>query len=351
MSYKKWLATVAGLFGVTLVVFVLLVAFTQRVVTAPGYMREVMDPLTSVLDIPFSWKGLNCDVVVYGDSTTITGVDPRVITAGTGMSACNIASIRDVTDATGTFPLDRYLANNRRPRYIVFEYAPDFFFRRTDWDDIGAYAPFVLLLRQHATARAAWLMLVHPKSTLRFVLPTLRDHYQRKGELPRLHSIYDPVIAKYESSKGLFTTAEHPMNFCEEPPRPLFGKLDPRWAEDLRRQYAKSGTTVIVRTSAVPGCDPELETFRKDVAPLVDGGIPTLPIEDFVHGDRHFTLEGARLNTELLNRLLHARGAETHSSNAPVQQQNALQPSPNSVGDLQNDGSALHLQGEGQSVR
>jgi hypothetical protein len=42
-------------------------------------------------DSVFNMQGRNCDVLVYGDSTAMTGIDPEVVDRATGFHTCNIA--------------------------------------------------------------------------------------------------------------------------------------------------------------------------------------------------------------------------------------------------------------------
>ncbi|ADW67554.1 hypothetical protein [Granulicella tundricola] len=69
----------------------------------------------------------DCQIVVYGDSTAMVGIDPAVLRERTGLSACNIAEFEGMTILNGTMIVDQYLAQNQRPKYLVFLYTPEDF--------------------------------------------------------------------------------------------------------------------------------------------------------------------------------------------------------------------------------
>ena len=69
--------------------------------------------------------GVDCQVVVSGDSSAMVGVDPGLIRRRTGLNTCNIGEFEGMTILNGTMVVDRYLAQNAKPRFLVFRYTPE----------------------------------------------------------------------------------------------------------------------------------------------------------------------------------------------------------------------------------
>ena len=66
-------------------------------------------------------RNADCKVLVYGDSSAMVGVDPAQLQRLTGLSACNIADYAGMLRLNGTLVLDRYLARNARPEFLVVD--------------------------------------------------------------------------------------------------------------------------------------------------------------------------------------------------------------------------------------
>ena len=114
-------------------------------------------------DAVFDMRDRDCDVLVFGDSTAMTGIDPEVVELNTGFRTCNIAVTNAVLAVTDNLTLDRYLAHNARPRVLLVQLSPDDFqpenraWRRT------IYAEGMLeLLRHGRPGEARAVLLSHP---------------------------------------------------------------------------------------------------------------------------------------------------------------------------------------------
>jgi hypothetical protein len=78
-------------------------------------------------DAVFDMQDRDCDVLVYGDSTAMTGIDPEVVSRNTGFKTCNISVTNAVLAVTGNLTLDHYLQQNARPKVLVIQLSPDDF--------------------------------------------------------------------------------------------------------------------------------------------------------------------------------------------------------------------------------
>src|SRR5271170_1953391 len=99
------------------------------IVRSRNFPVESHDPFLLNPDYAYSLSHVNCDVVVFGDSTAVTGVDPTVIEKNTGLKTCNIAQSQSILALLGTMALDNYLQSNQPPKYLVIEMGPESFSR------------------------------------------------------------------------------------------------------------------------------------------------------------------------------------------------------------------------------
>ena len=102
-------------------------------------------------------KHQDCDVVLYGDSTALTGLDPDIVQRITGLKSCNIAEAGWIEDVVGTdFPLQAYLKDNKRPRFIVTDITPSLFARSRPPSSSIASTAFFMNCSITAHRRYTW---------------------------------------------------------------------------------------------------------------------------------------------------------------------------------------------------
>ena len=307
MTHHRWLSlilallcTVASLLGAALL-------FAIHVVRAPDYPHKVFDPSLIAQEAAFTMRNQRCDVLVFGDSTASIGVDPRILTAETGLSACNIASTRPIVDDLGTLPVDAFLAHNPAPRIIVLQFGPELFFRGNNWEHNGPYAPMVMLARDVPTLMALTLMLRHPAETTQFVFFIVRRALIPPTFDPRQQQLYDHDVASLEASHGMLPLDYPPTRACLPTPVELHGPLDTRWIQQLRARYQTASTQVLLKASPIPVCDVQLQTFQQQLAPYMDENVEPLPIPSFLHDDRHPSIAGAEQESHQLADALRSR--------------------------------------------
>ena len=228
----------------------------------------------------------------------------------TGLTACNIASNRPIVDLLGTLPLDAFLANNPPPRLIVFRFGPETFYRsKSGWEHNGPGESLMMLIRNVPMATTLGVMFRHPAEVVPFesfvlkgwFLPNTPDSPSRQGEYAR-------AMTTFRQSGGLVTLNFPTVSACTSVPMKLYGPVDAAWVRELRDKYQNSGTSVLVTSAPVPDCDPQVSVFIHDLSPFIDGDVARLPVTAFLPGFRHVSLDGARLETTLLDRLIAERG-------------------------------------------
>ena len=279
-----------------------------RIVREPDYTAIGGDPAVELQDSAFHVQARDCDVLIDGDSTAEVGIDPRVVTAQTGLTACNIATSRPVVDDLGTLPLDTFLEHNRKPKLLVIQYgAEDFYRSNQPWQHVGPYTPLVMIARNLPTSTALRLMLEHPAETVQFVTFVLKTKaISRKAGGP-LDRQFRRALSHAEASHGQLDLNLPPQKSCELPMRPLDGPLDPERIRQLRQKYERQGIAVLIRAAPVPSCDRYLTRFEHDLAPYLDGNVEPLPVTVFASGDRHPTQPGSLIITLGLVNLINAR--------------------------------------------
>ena len=116
-------------------------------------------------------KHADCDIVIYGDSSALTGLDPDIIQQITGLKTCNVSEGVTIQNVVGSrLPLDVYLSNNKRPRYLLTMYTSSVF--RPYIDAFDEFEPEgVLYLLQYARDPAMVRQLLRTHDwTINYVL-------------------------------------------------------------------------------------------------------------------------------------------------------------------------------------
>ena len=255
------------------------------------YVRQQSNSYLAISDYPFVLKNSNCDVIIYGDSSALTGVSPPVIEAATSLRTCNIAQPNTALAIVGTFALDTYLKNNPRPRFLIFQLtAPDF----APKDPGGRlYEEGALqLIRHKLDLQSLRLFLQHPMETLEFSEFVLRTALIERDWTD---GTYDRAWAQIRTTHGLFTVSGPPLKACVgdlemRPP-------DPVWIRQLRRKYSEGGTRVLVRVAPYPECDSSYDYYSEKLSNLSDNRLKRFSIRMF-NEKNHFTREGADLNSK-----------------------------------------------------
>ena len=170
----------------------LFLASAIPIVRSKSFPVESGDPFLLNPDYAFSLKHVDCDVVIYGDSTALTGLDPTVVSRATGLSACNIAQAQSILHILGMLALDTYLKNNAPPKYIVMQFAPETLSRgRSDffWPE-----GLTLLLRKKSLFEALPILVRHPVQAYNFSVWAIKA---------KVASFIKPPI-NFESTEAIF---------------------------------------------------------------------------------------------------------------------------------------------------
>ena len=259
-------------------------------------------------DAIFDLRDRKCDVLVFGDSTAMTGVDPAVIEQDTGFRACNIAVTNAVLAVTDNLALDSYLAHNAQPRVLLVQLSPDDFQRENRAWHQTIYAEGLLELLRHGTpAQVRSVLLHHPREAVAFAGYTAgyASYYAIRRTWSHLTGAAMPEEFQDGRSvvrNGFFTPPAPSRTFCD----PATEAADPdrrEFPHDLvastRQRYSGRAGMVLVNVAPIPACDENLTAFRSQLAGLTSNPLLALPIGLFNDG-RHYTAAGARVVSHLV---------------------------------------------------
>jgi hypothetical protein len=108
-----------------------LLAFTATIwllpfifVRLPGFLRWSGSNYGSMLEYSFASSNANADVVIFGDSSALFGIDPLQMSAKLGLKTINLPNTMSSLPVTDDMALRQYLAHSAPPRLIVFYFAP-----------------------------------------------------------------------------------------------------------------------------------------------------------------------------------------------------------------------------------
>jgi hypothetical protein len=310
LTKTRWLAITLGLLLVALGTGVAVVLWGISVARDPAFLQRVTSPYTQVQDYAFELDHVDCDILIYGDSSAMTSDDPSTIESITGHKTCNISQTQPIVAVYGNLPVDLYLRRNHPPKYLVIQVAPEMFFQTHSLDKTNPLDPLTLILRHDRGIHTDELLLLHPQMTLRFVNYVLQDRYKpdRAGRAS-FREKYGRAIENYDTSRGKLTLPEPVETTCG-PGKALGEPADFGWVEAARKRYAALGVKVLVIASPIPECDAQFEVYRKALDDHLDGPVTTLPIGLFNDSDRHFTSEGSAVVSDSLARRISALEAQ-----------------------------------------
>lgn len=259
------------------------VLFTLWWVTTDSYLRRI--PYPYIVDTGYGSRlqHADCDVVIDGDSTALVGVLPRIIQQRTGLKTCNIAEVAGIKVVNGMMVLDDYLAHNRRPRYIVFVFAPENLTHPSRWAFVSDFEGWFYRIRFHRDAGFWRRFLQDPNGSLANVELSFRDgvEWLPKSPLP-------PALEhERDHNGGHVTEPGTTLTHCSNDT--IYRQPDPAWLDFLRRTYAVGGTRVLINVMPMPACDEGLPFYRTRLAGLIDNTVDTLPINDYTTSGRLHT--------------------------------------------------------------
>jgi hypothetical protein len=276
----------------------LFLASSIPIVRSKSFPLESGDPFLLNPDYAFSLQHVDCDVVIYGDSTALTGLDPTLVAHATGLRTCNIAQSRSIEEILGMLALDTYLQNNAPPKYIVMQFAPETLSRSRSnffWQE-----GLTLVLRKKSLLRALPTFIQHPIEAYYFSIWAIKT---KVDSLIKPPADFASTEAIFRSRGGLLVLPKPPQTRCGNDVAYVPPAAD--WVRMLKEKYASHGTRVLINVSPLPACSPIAARVADDTRNVTDNSLSLYPVGLFCDLDRHLTFEGAeRASLELGRQLL-----------------------------------------------
>lgn len=257
-------------------------------------------------DAIFQMQGRHCDVLIYGDSTAMTGIDPSLVEKDTGLHTCNIAVTNAVLNVTNNLTLDRYLAQNSHPKVLLVQLSPDGFQRDSRIWKNSIYAEGMLEMLRHGTHQEARHMLMqHPQEAIAFAgyAAGFTAYYGLKQAL-YLMTGTRPEEDDVRVHNGFFTPPAPARTQCEAMPQAILSGTAQSFASHVASQYrttyGQSKSLVLINVAPIPSCDNNLQMYQKELAGVTNNRLLALPIGYF-NDNRHYTASGSEVVSRMIS--------------------------------------------------
>jgi hypothetical protein len=285
---------------------VLFLALALPIVRSDTFLADSADPFLLNLEYAFQLKNANCGILIFGDSTALTGIDPLTIEGVTGLKTCNIAQTQSIIAIDGTLSLDAYLRNNSPPRFLILQFAPETLARvqKFFWPE-----GMTLLLRKGSALDALATSARHPVESYNFAVWAIKAFVRaRTNPYPSFRTTQEI----FNSHRGLVILPKPPQTACVR--NLAYSPPSPQWVRALREKYAVAGTQVLIDISPIPECTTDRDKISAGIAGLTDNVLPVLPVGLFCDLDRHLTLLGAQqVSLDIARQILGSAPAQ-HST-------------------------------------
>ncbi len=241
---------------------------------------------------------VNCEVLVYGDSTAITGIDPKILYQYTHLHSCNVAQTKGAIVVLGTSALDIYLNHNQRPKYLVLQFSAADFYRAESWADTTSYMEGGIdLIRFYPKESVYTNVIRHPEllfGVTHYALVTIPINWwrHRRESEPMKHTAETPIDVHFIRNEPSFGACVE-----QEDIDPMFHRPDQSFIQWLRKHYQTRADHLIIDVAPSSLCDQRVPYLRKALVGI-DNSLEQYPVTDFNEGFTHYTADGARLLSE-----------------------------------------------------
>jgi hypothetical protein len=259
-----------------------------------------------MLDAESDIRGRSCDILLFGDSSALTGLMPWIVQQQSGLTACSIARTKGEVGVLGTEFLEQYLRQNPAPKFLVIAFAPEDWRPFHHWSDVAYVEGVLQMVRHDGFRRYITALVTHPNEAFGFAT------FVYKSALDALAG--HPAGSNAGLREGHRTLPSPPETECITrslaKPQPLFAP-DPVYMRQLRGQFTANGTHVLLVVSPVPDCDPQAQWYSARLTGNTDNQLELYPIGQFNDIDRHFTDPGAERYSREVGDMIRTLAAQT----------------------------------------
>jgi hypothetical protein len=310
------------------------------------FMRHGASVWVQSNDAVFAMRDRDCNVLIFGDSTAMTGIDPDVVERDTGLKTCNISVTNSVLAVTHNLTLDSYLANNPDPRVLLVQLSPDGFQPESNgWDQTVYPEGMLELLRHGSPAQSRHELYTHPREAIAFAGYAAGFTVYGLAKEAWFHATNRrPQEDTVTVHNGFFTPPSPARTSCEPGAtfsNPKAGGTFPRTVvHQFQADYASRSTVVLVNVAPIPACDQNLADFTSELDGVTSNPVMPLPVGLF-NDSRHYTAVGSVVVSSLIAKELNAVAQRNPEIYEPVdrqdEQSSARMPgfSPRNIATLQ----------------
>jgi hypothetical protein len=276
-----------------------------RVGYSDFFMRHGASVWVQSNDAVFSMRDRRCDVLIFGDSTAMTGIDPAVVERNTGLKTCNISVTNSVLAVTHNLTLDSYLKNNPRPRILLIQLSPDGFQPESNsWDQTVYPEGLLELLRHGPPSQSRHILYTHPREAIAFAGYAAGFTIYGIAKEAWFHATnMRPAEDAVAIRNGFFTPPAPPSTSCEPGAtfsNPRAGGNFPRsLVNQFQEDYASRSSVVLVNVAPIPACDQNLADFTSELNGITSNSVIPLPVTLF-NDPRHYTAVGSAVVSRLV---------------------------------------------------
>jgi hypothetical protein len=236
------------------------------------------------LNYAFETSGENADIVIFGDSTALLGVDPSQMSSALGVKVLNLVNTQPSLVVNDDMSLRHYLKQNRPPKLIVFYFAPwDFDYGHNDFNSRPTYDGEELLLRRGTPQEVLAFVGKHPREALMFPL----KFYASAWEFALHHVPKQNQEAQLSATRGHIDNADPTtMSPACRFPQYLIDMVRFSWVHDLGERYRSPETKVLFYVAPVPACENVSEILRRPYDQLPASPPKAVPANFFVNDIR-----------------------------------------------------------------
>lgn len=269
-------------------------------VRAPHFAQWSTSAFGRNLEYAYAARGIDADVLVFGDSTALYGIDAQAMSATLGVKVFNLPEIRPALEVTHDLALQQYLRQNRAPRLLVVYLPPwNLDFAHAAIRD-APYDGDEMLLRHGTLAEIAGFYREHALEMLSFPLRFYRvQSLSGLGALAR--PAVPPDVARLQGHLPIGTYQALPAN-CALSPALQQQAFQARTARELAARYSTATTRVLVYVAPMAACQGTQRWLAEDYRAIPAAVPHLLPPADvaqegyFVHPNT----AGVPVTTELL---------------------------------------------------
>lgn len=264
-------------------------------------------------DAVFNIHDRDCDVLIFGDSTAMTGINPELVERNTGFRTCNISVTNAVLAVTRNLTLDQYLAHNVAPRVLLIQLSPDGFQPDASvWEHTVYPEGLLELLRHGSPAEVRKVLLAHPQQAIAFAgysagFTLYAGIKEAWFQLTSRRPEEDLITVR----NGFFTPPAPASTSCiRVAPRsnPSPNSDFPRdVVAEYKSAYAQRAGVVLVNVAPTPACDQNLTTYRAELNGVTSNRLTPLPVAVFNDTPaRHYTAVGSAIVSRMVAQQLNS---------------------------------------------